>query len=90
MKRSIRTPLALFGLLLAFVMVCTAWAQSGARPTVRPWVDSPTAGRYQPAWTGSALLMADTATGECWIYNGKTWGKFAPSLDQARAANNAP
>ncbi len=91
MKRSLATPLALFGLLLAAAMVCTTWAQSGGTPVVvRPYFETPTAGRYQAVWTGSRLPMADTATGECRILNGETWDKYARPLDQAKAAKTTP
>ncbi len=160
MRRSLRTPLALLGLLLAVAMVCTTSAQapkpdapaagtpeaptsesifqrimpetstpndsradrsapaaSGSRvgrdhasegelpggsndplssrpDRFRPPVaeSSPSrhtqllvVGRYQAVSHNGRLIAIDTATGECFRYNGSRWDSFAPPIESDAA-----
>jgi hypothetical protein len=114
MRRSIGTPLALLGLLLAVAMVCTTSAQapkpggSAVDPMLyRAPIQPPqvpltpilsssghapllVVGRYQAVSHNGRLNVIDTATGECFKYNG-AWERFAPPIEpNAVPAPNFP
>jgi hypothetical protein len=94
MKRSIGTPLALFGLLLAAAMVCTTLAQ-GPKPEA-PAVDpaaprpAPRAADFKADPPASAAPATIPAGGPPPAYSAVTSDEFPPPYDVGKSAEGVP